>query len=80
MKFVMLKLFPNVVIVLEQIPILKTEITVFKFMIIGWGWWIELAEFMLSLMFFAKKFSLLAEKEGDGQGNPQIYGGLLQAQ
>lgn len=75
----MLKLFLNVSIVLEQILILKTEITVFKFMVIGWGEWIELAEFMLPSMFFAKKSKSFAEKGSDGQENPIIYRGLPQA-
>ena len=42
LKFVLLKLFLNVSIVLEKTLTLKTKITAFKFMVLGWGEWIEL--------------------------------------
>lgn len=39
----------------------------------------ELADFMLSLMFFAKKSSSSAEKESDRQENLRIYKCLYEA-
>lgn len=36
----------------------------------------ELAEFVLSSIFFAKKFSSSVEKESHGQENLRIYRGL----
>ena len=79
LKFVLLKLCLNVSIVLEQTLTLKTEITAFKFMVIGCGEWIELAGFLLPSMFLAKESNSFAEKESDGQENPKIYRGLPQA-